>query len=367
MKDIYQEIERELGQDKEVILATIVAQKGSAPRTVGTRFLIRTDGSFWGSIGGGKMEAAVLAEAPKVFAEKKNRIISFRLTGEEAAETKMICGGELEIFLEFYSGRNLLHRDFFKKIFELQQINKPALIVTLLEEGKSTNLLDTKVLYVPGEEQSLENMHWIAPVLEHFPRFLEEKQSALLTAVVQGETKKIFLEPIKAPAPLYIFGAGHVALSLCSLAKKVGFQVMVLDDRADFADRRRFPDADDLVVRSFNRMLEDFRFSPDAFVVIVTRGHLHDHQILRQVLKQPLRYVGMIGSLHKKEVIFAALRKEGFAEKLIQSVHTPIGLEINAETPEEIAVSIVAELIRFRSSGRTHQGEIPSSSLPAGQ
>ncbi|MCJ7833487.1 MAG: XdhC family protein [Deltaproteobacteria bacterium] len=367
MKDIYQEIERELGQDKEVILATIVAQKGSAPRTLGTRFLIRPDGSFWGSIGGGKMEAEVLAEAPKVFAGKKNRILRFRLTGEEAAETEMICGGELEIYLEFFSGRNLLHRDFFKKILQLGQNSQSAIIATLLEEGQSTDRLDTKVLCAPGEEQGLENVPWIAPVLEHFPRFLEEKQSTLLTAVVQGETKKIFLEPIKASAPLYIFGAGHVALYLCSLAKKVGFQVTVLDDRADFADCRRFPDADDIVVRPFNRMLEDFRFGVDAFVVIVTRGHLHDHQILRQVLKQPLRYVGMIGSRHKKEVIFKALRKEGFAEELIQSVHTPIGLDINAETPEEIAVSIVAELIQFRGFGRTHRGKIPSLSLPTGQ
>jgi xanthine dehydrogenase accessory factor len=126
--------------------------------------------------------------------------------------------------------------------------------------------------------------------------------------------------------------------------------VTVFDDRAEFADRRRFPDADDLVVQPFDQMLKDFPIGSNAFVVIVTRGHLHDHQIVRQVLKNPPRYIGMIGSRHKKGIIFKALREEGFSEDLIQSIHTPIGLDIGAETPEEIAVSIVAELIQVRGS-----------------
>jgi xanthine dehydrogenase accessory factor len=360
MRDIYQEIDRELGQNKEVILATIVARKGSTPRALGTQFLIRPDGSFWGTIGGGKVEADVLAEAPRVFAEKKNRIFLFRLTGEEAAETGMICGGELEIYLEFFSGRNPFHRDFFKKISEFRKFGQPGLIVTLMEEGKSTGRSDDKYLYVPGEEQGLENVPWITPVLEHIPRILSGQQPALLMAEVQGEKKKFFLEPIIAPSHLYIFGAGHVSLYLCALAKTVGFQVTVLDDRAEFADRRRFPDADDLVVRPFDQMLKDFPIEPNAFVVIVTRGHLHDHMVLREVLKNPPRYIGMIGSRHKKEIIFTALRQEGFSEDLIQSIHTPIGLDIRAETPEEIAVSIVAELIQVRGSGKTKKKKIPT-------
>ena len=121
MKDIYQEIDRELGQGHDVVLATIVAQKGSAPRAPGTRFLIRPDGSFEGTIGGGKVEADVLVEASILFAEKKNRTIRFRLTGEEAAETEMICGGELEIHLEFFPGGDASHREFIKRILDLRQ------------------------------------------------------------------------------------------------------------------------------------------------------------------------------------------------------------------------------------------------------
>jgi xanthine dehydrogenase accessory factor len=107
-------------------------------------------------------------------------------------------------------------------------------------------------------------------------------------------------------------------------------------------------------------MLKDFPIEPNAFVVIVTRGHLHDHMVLREVLKNPPRYIGMIGSRHKKEIIFTALRQEGLSEDLIQSIHTPIGLDIRAETPEEIAVSIVAELIQVRGSGKTKKKKIPT-------
>ncbi|OGP50201.1 MAG: hypothetical protein A2Y79_07795 [Deltaproteobacteria bacterium RBG_13_43_22] len=350
MRDIYQEIDRELGQDREVILATIVAQKGSTPRNQGTKFLIRPDGTFLGTIGGGKLEAEVLAEAPRVFAEKKNRIVQFQLTGEEAAETEMLCGGSLEIYLELLSGRNPFQREFYKKVTKLRKSGQSGIIATLLEEGLFSGRSDAKGLYVPGEEQGFENVPWISLVKEHFPRILLDQKPALKTAEIQGEEKKIFLEPIEALSHLYLFGAGHVSLSLCALAKTVGFHVTVFDDRAEFADRRRFPDADDLVVQPFDQMLKDFPIGSNAFVVIVTRGHLHDHQIVRQVLKNPPRYIGMIGSRHKKGIIFKALREEGFSEDLIQSIHTPIGLDIGAETPEEIAVSIVAELIQVRGS-----------------
>jgi xanthine dehydrogenase accessory factor len=357
--NIFHEIDRELGQSREVVLATIVVQKGSAPRAPGTRFLIRPDGSFEGSIGGGKVEADVLTEAPKVFAEKKNRIIRFRLTGEEAAETEMICGGKLEIHLELFSGGNVSHREFFTKIIDLQQKGTSAIVATLLEEGQSASLSDSKFIYVPGEDQPLENIPWITPVRKNLPGIFSKGQPVLLTAVDnQGKEKNIFLEPIKALPHLYIFGAGHVSSALCPLAKTVGFQVTVFDDRPEFANSSRFPEADNIFVRPFAQSLDDFPFPPNAFVVIMTRGHLNDYQVLRQVLGKSFRHIGMIGSRNKREVIFKALRQENFSEDLIKTVHTPIGLDIKAETPEEIAVSIVAELIQVRNQNQTHKKKI---------
>jgi xanthine dehydrogenase accessory factor len=366
MKDILQIIEQELAQGGEVVLATIVDQKGSAPRAPGTRFLIRPEGSFEGTIGGGKVEADILAEAQKVFVEKKNKIIHFRLTGEEAAETEMICGGELDILLELFSGWNASHLAFFKRITDLRQKGTSAIMATLLEEVPSSALWDSKFLYVPGEDQPLENEAWVAPVEKDLPGILTQGLPVLLTTVAQQKERKIFLEPIMGSPRLFIFGAGHVASALCPLAKRVGFQVTVLDDRAEFAAPSRFPEADDLIVQSFEQSLDDLCFVPEAFVVIMTRGHLHDHQVLRQVLDKPFHYIGMIGSRNKREVIFNALRKEKFSEELIKSVHTPIGLDIQAETPEEIAVSIIAELIQVRNQSQTRRsfGQSPKIKPP---
>jgi xanthine dehydrogenase accessory factor len=265
----------------------------------------------------------------------------------------MICGGELEIHLELFPGGDASPRALIKRIVELRPKGIKAILATLLDEGPSGQLRDYKFLYVPGEDQPFENPTWIAPFQKEFSEVLSKGQPVLLTAAVQGKERKVFLEPIISPPDLFVFGAGHVSAALCPLAKRVGFQVTVFDDRAEFADPGRFPDADDIVVRPFDRISDHVNIGPYAFVVIMTRGHLHDHQVLRQVLKNPPRYIGMIGSRHKRGIIFEALKQEDFSEDLIKAVHTPIGLDIQAETPEEIAVSIVAELIQVRNQSPT--------------
>lgn len=372
MKDIYQEIVQELSQGREIILATIIRQKGSAPRTQGTQFLIRPDGTFIGTIGGGRLEADVLTAAPKVFSERKNRILYFRLKGEEVAETEMICGGEVDIYLELFSGKNPFDLDLFQKVLESRENGRPVLLATLVEDNLSAGRRDRKVLVVPDEDPDLEAYPWISPFGKHLPQVLEGNQARLMTALLQGEEKKVFLEPLMAPSCLYIFGAGHISLYLCTLGKMVGFRVAVFDDRAEFANPQRFPEADEIRVGPFEQLLDDYLFGPNAFIVVVTRGHLHDHQIIRKVLTNPPRYIGpgyigpkyigMIGSRHKRGVVFKALREEGFPEDRIHSIHSPIGLDIQAETPEEIAVSIVAELIQVRGEGRAKKtkGRLPA-------
>ncbi len=166
MKDIYQETAQELNQGREIILATIIRQKGSAPRAQGTQFLIRPDGTFLGTIGGGRLEAEVLLEAPKVFSERKNKILCFRLRGEEVAETEMICGGEVDIYLELFSGLNPQDLEIFRKALELREKGRPCLLATLLEDGISADRKDKKLLYVPEEDQDLDAFPWIRPLLE---------------------------------------------------------------------------------------------------------------------------------------------------------------------------------------------------------
>jgi xanthine dehydrogenase accessory factor len=168
------------------------------------------------------------------------------------------------------------------------------------------------------------------------------------TGLVCGGTLEIFIEPILPPALLYIFGAGHVAHSLYRTAKDVGFDVTVIDDRETYANRDRFPHARDVMAQDFDQATSNLQISDAAYIVIVTRGHRDDMRILRWAVQTPARYVGMIGSKRKTIAIFRELQKEGIPAELLHRVHAPIGLDIGAITPEEIAVSITAELIAVR-------------------
>jgi xanthine dehydrogenase accessory factor len=179
------------------------------------------------------------------------------------------------------------------------------------------------------------------------------------TGLVCGGTLEIFVEPVLPPAELYIFGAGHVAASLYRVARIAGFDVTVVDDRAAYANRERFPEAQEVVAEDFEKAMERLAPSESSYIVIVTRGHRDDMRVLRWAVGTPARYIGMIGSKRKTITIFKELQKEGLAPELFDRVHAPVGLDIGAVTPEEIAVAITAELIAKR---RNVERELPHMS-----
>ena len=168
------------------------------------------------------------------------------------------------------------------------------------------------------------------------------------TGLVCGGTLDIFIEPVLPPASLYIFGAGHVALSLYRAAKTAGFDVTVIDDRESYANRERFPDAKEVFAEDFDQAMSRITPNETSYIVIVTRGHRDDMHVLRWAVQTRARYVGMIGSKRKTIAITHELVKEGISEHLFQRIHAPVGLDIGAITPEEIAVAITAELIAVR-------------------
>lgn len=168
------------------------------------------------------------------------------------------------------------------------------------------------------------------------------------TGLVCGGTLEVFVEPVLPPALLYIFGAGHVALHLCEVASKAGFEVIVADDRSSYATKERFPSAKEVHAMEFDDATKQLDPSESASIVIVTRGHRDDMKILRWAVQTRARYVGMIGSKRKVIEIFKNLTQEGIPAHLFEHVHAPIGLDIGAVTPEEIAVAITAELIAMR-------------------
>jgi xanthine dehydrogenase accessory factor len=176
------------------------------------------------------------------------------------------------------------------------------------------------------------------------------------TGLVCGGTLEIFIEPLLPPAELYIFGAGHVATSLYKVARIAGFDVTVIDDRETYASRERFPEAQEVIAEDFEKAAARLKLNDTSYIVIVTRGHHDDMRVLRWAVQTPARYVGMIGSKRKTIAIFRELQQEGLSPDLFNRVHAPVGLDIGAITPEEIAVSIVAELIARR---RNAERELP--------
>ena len=177
------------------------------------------------------------------------------------------------------------------------------------------------------------------------------------TGLVCGGTREVFIEPVLPPALLYVFGAGHVAVNLCQVAANAGFELIVTDDRTSFATRERFPAAREVHALDFDAAIQKLDPNETSYIVIVTRGHRDDMRILRWAVQTRAQYIGMIGSKRKVIKIFETLEKEGVPAHLFDRVHAPIGLDIGAITPEEIAVAITAELIAIRrhaSAGLPH-------------
>ena len=256
MVDIYQEIARIKAEEEEAALATIVSATGSTPREEGAKMLVRADGSISGTIGGGSLEAQVIKEVIKVIGQGKPKRLHISLTGKEVEAEGMLCGGEIEVFIE----------------------------------------------------------------------------------------------PIVSSPTLYIFGGGHIALPLAKVGKLLGFRIGVIDDRSEFANPNRFPEAEIILADDFTKSFPKLKIGKSSYIVIVTRNHQYDDIVLEWAVGTPAKYIGMIGSKDKTEAVFSHLLAKGIPKELLDKVHAPIGLEIHAQTPEEIAISILAEIVKVRRS-----------------
>jgi len=349
MGDIYYEIVKVLEKREKVALATLITRTGSAPRAIGAKYLIRSDGSSSGSIGGGCVEAEVWQEAQRVMEKGEGRILHFNLTPELLAEGGLICGGNIDIFLEPLQEEYLT---IYQEAARVRQIGGTAILATLISvDGLFHKGEGSKVLMKISGEQvgflldgvELENM-----ILREREVLLREKKLKVMVLSSEHRKMEILLEPIFSEPTVYIFGGGHVSEQLAPLAKKVHFKVVIIDDREMFANRTRFPEADEVIVSEFEKCFNQLNIGETSYIVIVTRGHLYDGFVLKQAVKTKARYIGMIGSKKKIQTLYQNLTEEGIVKDTLARVHAPIGIDINSETPEEIAVSIVAELIKVR-------------------
>ncbi len=335
-----------LEEGEDLVLATVIGHSGSTPRSVGTKMVVRPCGAIVGTIGGGLVEFHAQKLAREVFNSGRALTETVEFTGADAAATdQMICGGKMEILIELLLADPDNVREIKELILLLQKRHKGFLVKTIDTTGDMVRRMPWCL--VQGGEVTLGNFPWSAPLLADITA---EAARAKHPLAVVGEEKRFFVEPTVLPGSVFLFGAGHVSRPVAEMAHMVDFRTVVLDDRPDFANADRFPNADGInVISSFHQAFDGLEIDRDSYLVIVTRGHLHDKTVLEQALKTKAGYIGMIGSKRKRDLIYRELLDKGFTSEDLGRVYAPIGLAIDAETPEEIAVSIVAELIQVRA------------------
>lgn len=341
-----------LDRGEKAAISTIIASKGSLPMSEKSKMLVTPEGKIIGTVGGGCLEADVWTEARRVMEEGKSSIQKFILTEKYAGESGLNCGGIVEILTEPLPEQG---RDMFRTILELKDTGHRGALATILSdhphypEGRRKLLLcdDGSTVGSLGDG-ALE-----AFITRKGQEVFQGEQFAILDyQAADNAAIQIFLEPVLPTPTVYVFGGGHVSFFVVRAAKLAGFKVKVIDDRPAFANAERFPEADATLVMEFDDVKEAFDFGQDDYLVLVTRGHQHDQQILEQMYDCEARYIGMIGSKSKIAKMWKRLESRGIARSYLERIHAPIGLNIGADTPEEIAISIVAELIRERREGK---------------
>lgn len=316
MRSIFAKLLYEMEKGHDTMLATIVADDGSAPRGKGSQMLVGAQGRLVGTIGGGAVELRSEQMAIELLGKKQSGLHEFHLKKNKIEDIGMVCGGDVTVHLQFIAAGDPVWRELAGSVLHRIALRQPGALVLALDGG--------------------------APALRDAP----ETDSAHVSL------------PLPIGERAILFGGGHCSLALCPLLTTVGFRVTVVDDRPELVTKERFPTADAVICCDLNRVAETVPIGEEDYVVVMTNGHSHDFAVQEQVLRGKYAYIGVIGSRAKTASVNARLREAGISEAAIASVHTPIGTAIKAVTPEEIAVSIAGEMICVRATRRENAGVV---------
>lgn len=324
------EIIHALEAGSPVELVSVIRAAGSTPRGTGAMMAVFPDGRSLGTIGGGSVEHEARRLAAELLAGGRCALREFRFVPGEAADPGMVCGGEVTLQLQYFPAGDRAAIAVFRDLAE-----------------SSVGDLDTWLLWeLRGEKMSAmgtadrNGVRCLASPPENPASLLQNR------AVFSGGWMAV---PVVRAGRVYIFGGGHVSQALVPAVAAVGFRPVVYDDRPEFADPARFPQAERVACGAFTEFSRQISIMPDDYVVIMTRGHQADYEVLERTLRSGAKYLGCIGSRRKLALCRERLLAAGFTAEEYNRVHAPIGLAIGAETPEEIAVSITAQLIAVRA------------------
>lgn len=340
--NIYREVKGLLEKGERITLATVIGTTGSTPAGSSAKMTVREDGlQIIGTIGGGCLEALVIEEARIAFHKGTQRLIEYQLNDEEI-EGGLLCGGQVRILVE---PLDVSFLSLFDQIVKMQDQGKNGILITHVQNGEKP---EKTAVYDTEQSGSIIPDHIIHIAQSIAPLVIRSEKPQQINPRTGTD---YFVEPILGYPTLFIFGGGHVSLSVAYFSKLAGFKVIVIDDREAFANRQRFPEADATIVDMYDSVFSKLEINPSSFIVIITRGHKYDELTLEHALKTPAQYIGMIGSKRKVLIALDRLQERGFPEEQLEKVFAPIGLDIGAQNPSEIGISIVSELIKVRRKG----------------
>jgi xanthine dehydrogenase accessory factor len=338
--DVLREATRLAERGERVGLATIIATRGSTPQKVGARLLARDGQRLAGTLGGGAVEVETIGEATSAAAGGPPVVREYDLsTGVD--DWGLACGGTMIVFVERLDERALA---WLRPVVEATEGRDPIAVVTVVEGDASGARLLVREREVAG---SLPDAPLTAAAAELGRRVLAQEASELDAAA----GVRLYAEPFSAPPALIIVGAGHVGKALAGLARGLGVSVTVVDDRPEYASRERFPEADRVVAAPVGEALGWLPVGPRTAVVVAMRNQELDYEATAAALRTPARYVGLMGARRKALLVTERLVGDGFPIERVRELRAPIGLDIGARAPEEIAVSILAEWIMVRQGG----------------
>lgn len=345
MKAVYNEAANLARQNREFVLATVVNTKGSTPQKPGATLLVRADGSTVGTLGGGCVEGDIWFAAKEALREHTGPIFKdYYLNEDIAARDGLVCGGSMFFYIEPFehSAEVSPLSDEIEQAYEggdslaiATVVNaktlEPDARIVVHEDGSIVGSLGT----AEADALAIETANAVMPMgkADH---------------VVTSEGDEIFVAGFTSPATLVLVGGGHVNLQVAKIAQMLGFRVFVTDDRPEFANRERFPMAEETNVAPYNKGLDAFHITKNTAIVIGSRGHHFDDLATELAVRTPATYVGLLGSKRKTIMIYEALLKRGITPERLKQVHSPVGLDLGGRSPEEIAVSVMAEIIAFR-------------------
>lgn len=323
MTTIFAKLLEQMKNGCDTVLVTIIRQSGSTPRGVGAQMLVGADGLLCGTIGGGSIEGQSIALAKTLLTEQRSTVQDYQLRYDAPDSIGMVCGGGVTVHFQYIAAQDTVWQTLADTILQQFGQRKGGKLALDLQGGT--------------------------------PRLLASHDP------ISDNTVAI---PLPIGERAILFGAGHCSVALSPILQTVGFRVTVVDNRPELADPRRFPGADAVICGDFAQISHYLTIDEDDYVVVMTSGHTYDFTVEEQILRGKVAYLGVIGSHSKTAAVNKLLREAGIAEAAIATVHTPIGIPIQAVTPEEIAVSIAGEMIRVRADYRQKQGITPLGGCP---